>query len=364
MQLELFPDFPRLLASALPTIHDWSQDWKLFDYPTEDNENMAQSKKQADTILYLNIVLETVLKRMKQDYFIGADVFVYFTRKERVLKAPGKYAYESVQYSSSPDVFLAMGNGLQSEAEPESFIREKVLEQTEDIPPRMIAIEILSKSNYKDKNDQKKRFKFYNELGVDEYIVVHTKPEMSFEVYWRLGDTLQPVMFYEKHKYDCPLLNVGFQIDKKVIGKTKKGKDISKQYLSKFNKYDTELEMREEAEQKAEEIAQRLEIITETLQEERQERIKAKQEHEEEKKALIEAIQQKAFAFVEAEIAREKERKEEETALKEEEMALAEAKRARIEEQKARLEAEEKLRLALREIAELRGVLKNEESLA
>ncbi|TAE19802.1 MAG: hypothetical protein EAZ95_00925 [Bacteroidetes bacterium] len=408
MQLDLFPTYPRLSLADLPTpAHDWRQDWKLFDYPTEDDKNMAQSKKQADTIVYLNSVLDAVLAGMKQNYFIGADVFVYFSRKERVKKEAGKYVYQTVQYQGSPDIFLAMGNALKTDDEPESFILEKVLMQSEGIPPRMVAVEILSKSNYKNKDDQKTRFKFYNELGVDEYIVVHTKPEMTFEVYWRLGGTLQSVMFYEKHKYDCPLLDIGFQIETKIKGKTKKGKDILKQTLlafasdgSKFNNYGTEREIRIEAEAKLEGIAKELQDTKEALTEEQRalreaenerelERIEEERARKEEAVALLEAEKARIEAeksrieaekaHIEAQKARTEEEKarkeaekrakkaekahlEEQKARMEEQKARMEEQKARIEEQKARLEAEARLRLVLLEMAELRGTLQKEET--
>ncbi len=285
MQLELFPLYPRL-AEPKPyelASPDRSQGWKLFDYPTEDDEPMAQSKIQADTIVYLNSVFESVLQGMKRDYFIGADVFVYYSEIER-LRTAGKVILEDKQRVNSPDIFFAIGKGLVPTVALESFILEKVVAHTGGIIPRMVSLEILSKSNYKDKNDQKNRFKFQNGLGVDEYIVVHTKPSMSLEVYWRLGGTLQRILFCEDNVYNFILLGVKLEVKATQIGVNKHKKPILKYDLlvydsagEPFNNYGTEREIRQEAEAKLEATAIKLRKAEESQVKAEESQVKAEE---------------------------------------------------------------------------------------
>jgi Uma2 family endonuclease len=341
MQLELFPTYPRL-ATPKPydlVAPDRSQAWKLFDYPTEDNEPMAQSKKQADTIVYLTGVFEAILSSMKQDYFIGADVFVYHTHTQRIRKA-GKVKLKDQKQASSPDIFFAIGEGLQQVEEPESFILEKVKEETGGIIPRMVSVEILSKSNYKDKDDQKKRFKFQNELGVDEYIVVHTQPKMSLEVYWRLGGTLQRILFCEDDVYDFVMLGVRLEIKTTPKKTRKKGKPTMKYDLlvydstgSQFNNYGTEREIRQEAEAKLETLALK-------LREEQEERLAAEEEY---------LVAEEARLRAEAEL-----KKERQARLRAEEQAREEA--TTLEEQQEEMR---KLRFELEEAKRILEFQKN-----
>lgn len=320
MQLDLFPTYPRLSPADLPTpTHDWRQDWKLFDYPSEDIA-MGQTSEQSALIIYLANVIDAVLASMQQPYFTSTDIFVYYTKQVASYKK-GKKSLKTKKYVLAPDVFIAkyVEGGKRA-----SFIKEKEQERlgSDYDQVELIAIEVLSESNYKKRIDQKTRFDFYNGLGVKEYIVVHTQPELSLEVFWRLGDTLQRVMYYDSHFYKTEVLGVTFQIDNGIL-------TLLASDGTPFMNYGDEHETRLEAEKKLAEIYEA---------------------YLAEKDALIEETK----AFEEA----EKARTEAEKARTEAEERANELEIRAKEEQIARMEAEEKNNALLFELEELRNLLR------
>ena len=329
MQLELFSDYPRLVAIAPPSevFYDISEDWKLFEYPFDDLDSMGQSAEQADILTYLKGVIEASLSALQMPYFVGQDVFVYYTKHtQKKGKRP-----TAKQMQLAPDIFIATPVTLHNRT---SFIKENEMKLlgAEAGKMRMIAVEMLSDSNYAKKDDQTNRLSFYEELGVEEYIVIHTKPSLSLEVFWRIDGRLMRTLFYQNYK--IAMLDISFEL-------TSEADKTSKLFLrasdgSRFENYGTEREIRLEAQEKLTEIRTKLAEYVEELSAEQEARTDA------EKRADVEANR----ADVEAKARTDAEKR----AYEAEERADVEAK--------ARLQAEKRAKQLAFELEELRNLLK------
>jgi hypothetical protein len=213
MQLELFPDYPRLpvpIVPSSPPAFDFSEAWKAFDYPFDELESMGQSSEQSDVTTYLKSVIEAALEALQVEHFVGDDVFVYYTSLDHTkLDENGKPKPKRERLS--PDIFVATPVAKHKRT---SFIKEKELtllgSRRDEL--RMLSIEMLSDSNYADKEDAKTRHTFYDGLGVEEYIVIHTQPEMSLQVFWRMPNgRLELTLFYQS--YYVQMLGISLHIE-------------------------------------------------------------------------------------------------------------------------------------------------------
>jgi hypothetical protein len=332
MQLALFPTYPRLEA-LVPTpevIYDLSEDWKLFDYPSEDLDTMGQPAEQADILTYLKSVIDAVMGALKVPHFVGQDVFVYYTKHDhKEAKKGAKPAPKQIQLA--PDLFIVTPVVVYDRT---SFIKENELALlgAEAGNMRMIAVEVLSEANYAKKDDQQNRLAFYDGIGVEEYIVIHTKPYLSLEVFWRIGGELIRTLFY--HNYKIEMLNITFEI---VVEAGKKRKlFLRASDGSRFESYGTEREIRFDAEQKLADIRTKLTEYTEELLAEQEARTEAEKRAEEELQARTEA----------------------EKRAEEESQARTEAEKRAKKEANARIKAEEEAQRLAFELAELRHLLK------
>jgi hypothetical protein len=283
MQIELFPAYPRLPEPAPAKVYDFSEAWKQFDYPSEDLNAMPQCILQSDITTYLKSVFEGVFGTKRNDYLVSDDIFVYYTtRDSRQKDTEGNP--KATQHQKAPDIFIATPV---LPYERKSFIKEQELALLGDRQGelRMIAIEMLSDANYADKTDQPKRYFFYNGLGVEEYIVIHTQPSLSLEVFWRIDGHLQRTLFYENYKIQ--MLNVSFEIE--TVPATADSPAIERLHLiasdgTRFNNYAQEHETRKEAEKKLEVIEVVLKEYQEEYQAEQEARLEAEKRTEEERK--------------------------------------------------------------------------------
>lgn len=311
MQLELFPDYPRLPVPVVPSsppAFDFSEAWKAFDYPFDELESMGQSSEQSDVTTYLKSVIEAALEALQAEHFVGDDVFVYYTSLDHTkLDENGKPKPKRERLS--PDIFVATPVAKHKRT---SFIKEKELDllgsRRDDL--RMLSIEMLSDSNYADKEDAKTRHTFYDGLGVEEYIVIHTQPEMSLQVFWRMPNgRLEPTLFYQSHYVQ--MLGISLHIEptsdtsksgilyaKDANGErfenyanAQKVKKAAQAQLKEANKQlEEEQEARLEAEKRAQEAEQEKAVLAmEKARAEKraQEAEKRAQEVEEERKRMI-----------------------------------------------------------------------------
>lgn len=220
LQLELFPDYPRL--PALPTISTpdrWWGAWRAFEFPESDNKRMAENPEHANNIVSIKNAIEAVLPTLPRA-FSAADTFMYILLEKKDKK--GNSTFKSKKLA--PDVMLAyeVADLEPEEEERASFILPKEKERlileyqkknpdaeplkVEDVHINMLTIEIMSPSNYRDKKDQHKRWQFYQNAGVQEYLVIHTrsaenrkKKELSLEFYVRQNGYLTRIIDLAEH---------------------------------------------------------------------------------------------------------------------------------------------------------------------
>ncbi len=250
IQLELFPDYPRLAytpPAPPPSEWDWLQEaWDTLYYPEEnDNDIMGQNSTQDLLINYIRAVLQACLVHVENG-FVASDLFMHRTieiQDKDLRNVPLKQAEVL-----APDV-LFVSNALPTEErgsfnakKEEKLLREAWLKKhgtemsNKDFRMQMFVIEIMSPSNYQDKNDQFKRYNFYKEEGVYEYLVIHTKNnKLSLEFYTRIGGLLMRTL--DLPTQTSALACVTFTIeDGDLVMRTLTG--------DKFNRYDDEREIR------------------------------------------------------------------------------------------------------------------------
>jgi hypothetical protein len=275
MQLELFPAYLPLPAPLPTPAIDLSEAWKQFDYPFDDLNAMPQSIEQSDITTYLKNVLEAVMASKYTDYLVSDDIYVYYTDTSTTDSAGNPKA---LQKYKAPDVFIAAP--VLPDSERKSFIKEHEQKLLGDRQGelRMIAIEVLSDSNYADKSDQPKRYFFYDGLGVEEYIVIHTEPSLSLEVFWRIDGLLQRTLFY--HNYKIAMLDVSFEIES--FGTTERLHLVASDG-SRFGNYADQYEIRKQAEEQLQTIQVVLKEYEEEYQAEQEARTEAEKKAEEER---------------------------------------------------------------------------------
>ena len=237
LQLELFPDYPRL--PALPTISTpdrWWGAWKAFDFPESDNKRMAENPEHADGIVYIKNILSYVLPTLPRA-FCAADTLMYILLEKKDKK--GNSTFKSKKLA--PDVMLAyeVADLLPSEdrasfnlpKEKERLILEYQKNNPDAEPPKvedvnivMLVVEIMSPSNYRDKKDQHNRWQFYQNAGVQEYLVIHTrneknrkKKELSIEFYVRQNGYLARMIDLPEHTSNVAGVRVKVENNKLIM---------------------------------------------------------------------------------------------------------------------------------------------------
>jgi hypothetical protein len=201
LQLELFPDYPRLPALPAIAVPDrWWGAWRAFDFPESDNNRMPENPEHANTVANAKNAIEMILAKLPRS-FAAVDTFMYILLEKKDKKGNSTFIRDRL----APDVMLAYEVAdLLPEEERASFNlpieKERLIleyqknnphvepPKVEDIPINMFTIEVMSLSNYRDKKDQFKRWQFYQNAGVQEYLVIHTrsaenrkKKELSLE---------------------------------------------------------------------------------------------------------------------------------------------------------------------------------------
>ncbi len=351
MQLELFPNFPRLSASDLPTIHDWTKDWETFDYPSDTPESMGQSSQQSEIITYLHALFGAIMANQTLYYFVSSDIFMYFSKQAFVENKKGIFELETVKKVRAPDLLLVQGA---KKGARKSFILESEHQKAHAAERSLyfVVIEIMSDSNYADKDDLKNMLRFYNEAKIQELIIVHTKPTITLEVYWRLGDSLQRILFAEQ--YSIQSLRVHFEVE---LAKSPTESDklwvINSKTGERFENYATERQIRKDA--MAQFKAMKVQAEKERIAREEAE-IRATQAEEKATQAEEKATQ----AEEKATQAEEKATQAEEKATQER-LARLNAEAQNKEEMLALQEREEELRKALFELEEIKNLLKVQE---
>ena len=296
LQLELFPDYPRLPPPLpLPSVWDWYEEaWQTLEYPEEDDIPMAQNTQQGEIITYIKGVLDACLTYIENG-FVAADLFIHYTHPPQDNAKKGKVE------SLAPDILLV--SGVMSAKKRGSYERKREIRKIQkaylaehgkelpedDIIIRTLVVEVMSDSNYADKNDLAKRYNFYNLNEVDEYLVVHTQPNMWLEMYSRMEGSLMPLL--AEDSFESGLAQVRFTIENDaLVIRTLEG--------DTFLHYENEREMRISAQSL-------LDSTSEALAEERLEK-------EAERQAKIDAelrAEQERFEKEQERKAKEKERR-------------------------------------------------------
>lgn len=301
LQLELFPDYPRL--PALPTISTpdrWWGAWRAFDFPESDNKRMAENPEHANTIANAKNAIEMMLAKLPHS-FAAVDTFMYILLEKKDKKGNSTFIRDRL----APDVMLAYEVAdLEPDEERASFNLPKEKERlileyqknnphveppkVEDIHINMFTIEVMSPSNYRNKKDQFKRWQFYQNAGVQEYLVIHTrkaenrkKKELSLEFYVRQNGYLTRIIDLAEHTSYVAGLCFGIENETLII------KDLEGNV---FLEYVQEVALRKEAEAKLTEAeAKAKEAETKAKAEE----AKAKAEEKARKKAEKQVLAEK-----------------------------------------------------------------------
>jgi|GEM_PF-1918872 len=260
VQLALFPDYPSLPPPPPPlTEQEWYESaWARLNYPEEDDIPMCQNTQQGEIIVYVKTVLDTCLARLKNG-LVAADLMIYRTLSTEEHIARGR---KIDQESLAPDVMLVTGvatvekRGSYDRSKEEEKLRKKWRAENgtqmpqSEIDIRMFVVEVMSPSNYADKRDIYKRLCFYSREGVDEYLVIHTKPNLWLDMYTKTNGTLARMFNSDTH--ESALAKVSFGIEQgELVLRTQTG-DV-------FEHYEDEREMRISAQSLVKSTAEALE---------------------------------------------------------------------------------------------------------
>lgn len=313
MQLELFPDYPRLSPPqlVLPPVKDWTwleEAWATLDYPEEEetDEAMAQNVQQGNLINYIKSVLDVCLESVENG-FNASDLFMHRTIK--ALQADGKT--RTAVEKLAPDVIFVQNafprakRGSFDAQKDEKSMRDAWRAQTgEEMPAELVnmkilVVEIMSPSNYATAGDIWKRYQFYQNAQVQEYLVVHTHEDALYLEFFvnREGILLKMLDFPE---HTSTLANVVFKITDNDLVITTPDGDV-------FLHYEDERKMKQAAQQK---LVEKEHLLTQ----ERAEKERERAEKERERKLRLK---------LETEM--ERERQEERRAMEDMKRKLAEA---------------------------------------
>ncbi|MBF0224086.1 MAG: Uma2 family endonuclease [Desulfobacterales bacterium] len=236
-------------------------------YPESDGKRMADNTKQFEWIVKIKEGLE-VLFLDKPKVFIAGDLLWYPVEGNNKLRA-------------APDAMVVFGR---LKGHRGSYLQWK----EKNIPPQVV-FEVLSPGNRK--AEMTKKFKFYEQYGVEEYYI-YDPDKIKIKGFKRINNRLEPVK--NMQGFISPRLKIHFEIEDNDL-------NIYRPDGRKFLFFtEVELKLKEE-----------------------QIRVKEADTRAEEEKARAE---------------KEKARAEEEKARAEKEKARAEKEKARAEKEKARAE--------------------------
>ena len=230
------------------------------EYPESDGEPMAENTKQYKMIVKIKENLE-YLFRDRNDIFIAADLFWY-----------------PVQYNNkkkyAPDVMVAFGR-------PKGDRGAYLQWEEGNIAPQVV-FEILSPGNSND--EMRKKFKFYQKYGVEEYYVYDPNNNI-LEGWERAGNRLKKIKDMDGRI--SPRLKIQFVLSfDGLILYYPDGKE--------FNSYSDEAHRADDLEIIAKNERQRAEKETQRAEKEKQRAEKEKQRADELEKKLAELMAQTA----------------------------------------------------------------------
>ena len=271
IQLTLFPDYPCSLPTKIvtrPDPLDWA--WELFDYPESDPEDMAENPLHGDQVIAIKNALTAMLSQMPNS-FVAMDTFFYYTIRQKV-----EGVINVAQQKLAPDVLVVLDlpkrrRGSFSLEKERQYVQRQHEKKNPNAPPldekkinwRMLTVEVMSPSNYADKNDQWKRWNFYNQAGVEEYIVIHTEDEanLSIEMFYRRDGVLMRQLNFSEQTSFVGRIKLCIVNNELVI------KDLDNDI---FHEYKDERLLRKEAEAKADtEQKARLKAEADALEEQK-----------------------------------------------------------------------------------------------
>jgi len=154
-------------------------------YPESDGKPMADNTKQYELIVMIKENLEHLFAD-NDDVFIAADLFWYPVQYDNKTK----YA---------PDVMLAFGR-------PKGDRRSYLQWEENNIPPQVV-FEILSPAN--SKGEMKKKLKFYERYGVQEYYE-YDPDKNKLDGWIRNANRLEHIENIDN--WTSPILNVKFDL--------------------------------------------------------------------------------------------------------------------------------------------------------
>ncbi|TAG02143.1 MAG: hypothetical protein EAZ44_07615 [Cytophagia bacterium] len=252
----------------LSVVNDIAPNYHL--YPSEDDEPMAQDSRQANIMVNLKNALNYIFDN-KKDIFVGIDLFLYLTRNK--VKAP--------------DIMVA--RGVKEEEHRKSYIIDK-----EGKAPDVV-MEVLSSSNYADKNDLKNRLNFYAECKIKEFYVIHTQPCLSIDIYFLVNDSYYNKILDFDNFYDN-YLECSIYVKNGEIVVEDKNNEIIEGFTAQVKakkeaeKAKKEAQEKAELEAKARQEAEKAQKEAEKAQKEAEKQAKleakARQEAEEEKRQM------------------------------------------------------------------------------
>lgn len=215
-------------------------------YPETDGQPMAENTLQFEWIVLIKLGLEAAFFD-RDDIFIAGDLFWY--------PVEGR-----VDIRLAPDVMVAIGR-------PKGH-RRSYLQWFEDNIPPQIAIEILSPGNRQ--GEMLRKFKFYQQYGVQEYYI-YDPQENILTGYHRINEQLKEIP--DMRNWKSPLLGIQFEWREKTL---KLYQPDGKPFLS----YLELREARQKAELAVKEALQKLEKEQQRAEQEKQRAEQEKQKAE------------------------------------------------------------------------------------
>ncbi|NEP09548.1 MAG: Uma2 family endonuclease [Symploca sp. SIO2C1] len=163
-------------------------------YPDSDGRPLADNTTQLRYIFTIKGGLDALFKD-RADVFIAADLFWYpvqLTQQQiKELEEPQRQA---------PDVMVVFGRPKGERGSYQQWLED-------DIPPQ-VAFEILSPGNKK--QEMEKKFKFYQQHGIEEYYLYDPKKN-RLQGWRRKGETLTEIAPMEGWR--SPHLGITFSTD-------------------------------------------------------------------------------------------------------------------------------------------------------
>ncbi len=204
-------------------------------YPETDGEPMASNTQQAEVMntLYDNLC---AMFADRNDVFVAMDLFWYPVRGDNTLRV-------------APDVMVVFGRPKGHRGAYLQFLEE-------DIAPQVV-FEVVSPSNTP--AELKYKFEFYDRYGVQEYYI-YDPDTGKWEGYLRHSKHLEPIENMEG--WVSPLLSIRFtRGDGAKVRLYRPDGTLFTSYVDLAQIARKEQRLREEAERRAERLAQQLRAL-------------------------------------------------------------------------------------------------------